>query len=253
MTHRPASVGWAWWNRRESGRDRLRCWEASCQLQLSSTVRRDNPQSRCVPLSIRPTTKEKLSPPLDRLVRSAGRLVVIDRDTISIHDLLMPLDTVRGQATDTLKLPPKLLLAHRSIVYQNTCSVKREAAKVLRGDSMSRNTRSKYCDSTTPRLQIPRRVLGHMVSRPIRAHLQSRSAWGWWCLSRAAACPHTERFLQTGSRDRHKGGGQGIPCQPLQRAKPSGSEQDVSRPVLGGLHHDYRWRADARPSYARAA
>jgi hypothetical protein len=67
-------------------------------------------------LSIRPTTKEKLSPPLDRLVRSAGRLAVIDRDTISIHDLLMPLDTVRGQTTDTLKLPPKLLLAHRSIV-----------------------------------------------------------------------------------------------------------------------------------------
>lgn len=35
--------------------------------------------------------------------------------------------------TDALKLPPKLLLAHRSIVNQNVCSVKREAAKVAKG------------------------------------------------------------------------------------------------------------------------
>jgi hypothetical protein len=84
-------------------------------------------------LSIRPATKEELSPPLDRLDRSAGRLAVIDRDTIAINDLLMPLDTIQGQTTDTLKLPPKLLLAHRSIVDQNTCSVNRKAAKVVRG------------------------------------------------------------------------------------------------------------------------
>ena len=54
---------------------------------------------------------------------------MIDRDTIAINNLLMPLDTIQGQTTDTLKLPSKLLLAHRSIVDQNISSVKGEAAK----------------------------------------------------------------------------------------------------------------------------
>jgi len=50
----------------------------------------------------------------------------------------------------------------------------------------------------------------------------------------------------------HQGIGQRIPCRPLQKAKPSGT-QVVSRPVLGGLHHDYQWRAQERPSYPRVA
>jgi putative transposase len=51
----------------------------------------------------------------------------------------------------------------------------------------------------------------------------------------------------------HQGIGQRIPCRPLHGSEPSGSRQVVSRPVLGGLHHDYQWRADERPSYPRAA
>jgi putative transposase len=51
----------------------------------------------------------------------------------------------------------------------------------------------------------------------------------------------------------HQGLGQRIPCRPLPGAEPSGSEQAISRPVLGGLHHDYQWRAAERRSYARAA
>lgn len=43
----------------------------------------------------------------------------------------------------------------------------------------------------------------------------------------------------------HQGIRQRIPGRPLQRFEPSGSEQIVSRPALGGLHHDYRRRAHA--------
>jgi hypothetical protein len=68
-----------------------------------------------------------------------------------------------------------------------------------------------------------------------------------FCLLPFCAC------LQTGWRDTWKGSGQRIPCQPLQGAEPSGSEQIVSRPVLSGLHHNCQWPADERPSYARAA
>jgi putative transposase len=50
----------------------------------------------------------------------------------------------------------------------------------------------------------------------------------------------------------HQGIGQRIPCRPQQRGKSSG-KQVVSCPVLGGLHHDYQWRAHDRPSYPRAA
>ena len=75
-------------------------------------------------MAICPTAKEKLPPALDRLVRRAVCLAVMDSDTIAIDDLLMPLDTVRGQAADTLELPAKLILAHRCIVSQNMCSVK---------------------------------------------------------------------------------------------------------------------------------
>jgi putative transposase len=51
----------------------------------------------------------------------------------------------------------------------------------------------------------------------------------------------------------HQGLGQRIPCRPPQRAEPSGNKQVVSHPVLVGLHHDYRWRSEERPSYLRAA
>ena len=51
----------------------------------------------------------------------------------------------------------------------------------------------------------------------------------------------------------HQGLGQSIPCRPLQGAGPLESRQIASRPILGGLHHDYQWRAAGSPSYPRAA
>jgi hypothetical protein len=39
----------------------------------------------------------------------------------------------------------------------------------------------------------------------------------------------------------HRGIGQRIPCRPPQWTEPSGSEQVISRPALGGLHHDNQW------------
>ena len=51
----------------------------------------------------------------------------------------------------------------------------------------------------------------------------------------------------------HQGLGQRIPCGPLQGAGPLESRQIASRPILGGLHHDYQWRAAESPSYPRAA
>jgi transposase InsO family protein len=51
----------------------------------------------------------------------------------------------------------------------------------------------------------------------------------------------------------HQGIGQRIPCQLVQGAELSRSKQVISRPVLGGLHHDYHWQAHKRPSYPRAA
>lgn len=51
----------------------------------------------------------------------------------------------------------------------------------------------------------------------------------------------------------HQGIGQRIPCRPLQGAGPSGTRQITSRVVLGGLHHNYQWRAAEKPSYPQAA
>jgi transposase InsO family protein len=51
----------------------------------------------------------------------------------------------------------------------------------------------------------------------------------------------------------HQGIGQQIPCQPVQGSEPQMIEELISRPVLGGLHHNYQWRAVERPSYSRAA
>ena len=38
----------------------------------------------------------------------------------------------------------------------------------------------------------------------------------------------------------HQGIWQRIPCQSVQRAEPQTSRELISRPVLGGLHHDYQ-------------
>jgi putative transposase len=51
----------------------------------------------------------------------------------------------------------------------------------------------------------------------------------------------------------HQGIGQRIPCQPVRGAEPSGRDQVIAHPILGGLHHDYHWRSRGRPSYPRAA
>jgi transposase InsO family protein len=51
----------------------------------------------------------------------------------------------------------------------------------------------------------------------------------------------------------HQGIGQRIPCQSVQGAELPKSGDLISRPALGGLHHDYRWCADGRPAYPRAA
>jgi putative transposase len=51
----------------------------------------------------------------------------------------------------------------------------------------------------------------------------------------------------------HQGIGQRIPCQPLRGAEPQTIGELISRPVLGGLHHDYRRQWQERLSCPRAA
>jgi len=51
----------------------------------------------------------------------------------------------------------------------------------------------------------------------------------------------------------HQGIDQHIPCQPVRGAEPPKSGEIISHTVLGGLHHDYHWHTDERPSYPRAA
>jgi putative transposase len=51
----------------------------------------------------------------------------------------------------------------------------------------------------------------------------------------------------------HQGIEQRIPCQLLGSTNLSTSGHLISRPVLGGLHHDYHWQPRERPSYPRAA
>jgi transposase InsO family protein len=41
----------------------------------------------------------------------------------------------------------------------------------------------------------------------------------------------------------HQGIEQYIPCQPERPGKPPATGKIASRPVLGGLHHDYYWQA----------
>jgi putative transposase len=51
----------------------------------------------------------------------------------------------------------------------------------------------------------------------------------------------------------HQGIRQGIPCQPVRGTGPQMIGALVSRPVLGGLHHDYHWQSQERSSCPRAA
>jgi putative transposase len=51
----------------------------------------------------------------------------------------------------------------------------------------------------------------------------------------------------------HQGIGQRIPCHSERRAESHMIGELISRPVFGGLHHDYQWHANERSSYARAA
>jgi putative transposase len=43
----------------------------------------------------------------------------------------------------------------------------------------------------------------------------------------------------------HQGIKQHIPCQPERPEEPPASGKTASRPVLGGLHHDYFWQAES--------
>jgi len=51
----------------------------------------------------------------------------------------------------------------------------------------------------------------------------------------------------------HQGIEQTIPCQPVSGAEPQKGGELISRPVLGGLHHDYHRQSHERPSYPRDA
>jgi putative transposase len=51
----------------------------------------------------------------------------------------------------------------------------------------------------------------------------------------------------------HQGIGQTIPCPSVPTAEPQKGGELISHPVLGGLHHDYQWRAAGRSSCVRAA
>jgi hypothetical protein len=69
---------------------------------------------------------------------------------------------------------------------------------------------------------------------------------------------HLHRVMKELRRDfnharPHQGIGQIFPCQSVPAAKPQKDGELISHPVLGGLPHDYQWRAAERPSYARAA
>jgi hypothetical protein len=51
----------------------------------------------------------------------------------------------------------------------------------------------------------------------------------------------------------HEGIAQRDPCRPEPRDRQSASRRIVSRPVLGGLQHDYIGQADGTRSISRAA
>jgi transposase InsO family protein len=51
----------------------------------------------------------------------------------------------------------------------------------------------------------------------------------------------------------HQGMQQCIPCPLDQPVEPDTIGEMISHPILGGLHHDYRWQAQDRPPLPRAA
>ena len=51
----------------------------------------------------------------------------------------------------------------------------------------------------------------------------------------------------------HQGINQRIPCPAEQPEEQATRGEIISRPVLGGLHHDYQRQAAARPSLSCAA
>jgi putative transposase len=51
----------------------------------------------------------------------------------------------------------------------------------------------------------------------------------------------------------HQGIEQRIPCQPERPNEPPPGRNVISHPVLGGLHHDYRWQAPDSEPLPRAA
>jgi hypothetical protein len=51
----------------------------------------------------------------------------------------------------------------------------------------------------------------------------------------------------------HQSIGQRIPCQLVRGAVPQMIGDLISRPGLGGLHQDYYWRSQERPSCPCAA
>jgi putative transposase len=51
----------------------------------------------------------------------------------------------------------------------------------------------------------------------------------------------------------HRGIGQRIPCRRESRDRSLAGGKVVSQPLLGGLHHDYHWRAPESESQLRAA
>ena len=61
---------------------------------------------------------------------------------------------------------------------------------------------------------------------------------------------HWEYFNRARSREVIE---QRIPCQQERRVKPQPSGKVLSHLFLSDAHHDYRWRSQERPSYARAA
>ncbi|MGC9335677.1 MAG: integrase core domain-containing protein [Anaerolineae bacterium] len=51
----------------------------------------------------------------------------------------------------------------------------------------------------------------------------------------------------------HQGIHQHIPCPAEQSEEQATRGEIIAHPILGGLHHDYQWRAATRPSLPRAA
>lgn len=63
-------------------------------------------------------------------------------------------------------------------------------------------------------------------------------------LSERHLCRVVKEYMQYFNHARpHQGIEQRIPCQPERLETPPVNGKLASRPVLGGLHHDYYWQA----------